>query len=59
MGLNICYLNITATTVFDTKTTPPKLDTIMFENWQRINPMGLSAPSDDYKNKQLYRNMNI
>ena len=23
----------------------------MFENWQEINPMGLSAPWDDYKTK--------
>ena len=26
----------------------------MFENWQGINPMGLSAPWVDYKNKQLF-----
>ena len=25
-----------------------KLDIILFENWQGINPMGLSAPWDDY-----------
>ena len=25
----------------------------MFENRKGINPMGLSAPWDDYKNKQL------
>ena len=25
-----------------------KINTIMFENWQGINPMGLSASLDDY-----------
>ena len=31
----------------------------MFEKWQEINPMGLSAPWDDYKNKQYFTNMKI
>ena len=31
-----------------------KLDTNMFENWQGINPMGLSDPWSNYKNKQFF-----
>ena len=29
----------------------------MFEILQGINPMGLSAPWSDYKNKQPFKNM--
>ena len=31
----------------------------MFENWQGIKPMGLDAPWDDHKNKQLFTNITI
>ena len=31
----------------------------MFENWQGINPMGLSSPWANYKNKQLSTNMKL
>ena len=31
----------------------------MIENWQGVNPIGISAPWADYKNKQLFKNMNI
>ena len=31
----------------------------MLENWQRINPMGLSATFSEYKNKQLLTNMTM
>ena len=27
---------------------------MIFENWQGINPMGLSSTLDDYKNKQFF-----
>ena len=27
----------------------------MFENWQGIHPIRLSSASDDYKNKQLFK----
>ena len=33
--------------------------TTMFKNWQGINPMGLSVPSANYKNKQLFTKMRI
>ena len=35
------------------------IDEIMFRNWQDINPMGLSAPWADYKNKKIFTNMKI
>ena len=31
----------------------------MFENWQKINPMGLSASMINYKNKKYLTNINI
>ena len=31
----------------------------MFENWQEINPMGISAPWANYKNKQILTNMKM
>ena len=31
----------------------------MFENWQGVNPMGLSAPWSDYKNKKVFTNMKM
>ena len=31
----------------------------MLENWQGIDPMGLSTTLDDYKNKQLLTNTNF
>ena len=31
----------------------------MFENWQGINPMVLSSPWANYKNKQLSTNMKL
>ena len=36
-----------------------KIDTTIFENYQGINPMGISAPWADHKNKQLFKNMII
>ena len=30
-----------------------------YNKLQGINPMGLSAPCDDYKNKQLFTNMKM
>ena len=36
-----------------------KPDITMFDNWHVINPMGRSAPWNDYKNKQIFKNMKI
>ena len=35
------------------------LNIIMFETWQGINSMGLSASLEEYKNKQLFTNMKM
>ena len=57
MGLTDCLykyycINYLQTTFF-------KLDINMFEKWQGINPMGLSAPWSVYKGKQIRTNMKM
>ena len=39
--------------------TNPKIDKIMFENWQGINPIGLIETWSEYKNKYLFINIKI
>ena len=53
--LNVC-LNLIAIFYLHTNFFNA-LDINMFEMFQGIDPMGLSAPSYDYKNKQLFTNM--
>ena len=52
------FLDIIVTTVFR-HISRKKLDTIAFEKWQGINPMGLSAPWVELKNKQSFTNMRM
>ena len=58
MCLTECLSKFIPTTVF-IHCLPKKLYINMFENWQGINPMGLSAPWADYKNKQLFKNVKM
>ena len=59
MGLSAFCMNLIATTVLIHIFFYKKLNIIMFEILQRINPMGISASLEKYKNKQYFINMKM
>ena len=54
--MSVC-INLIATVFF--RKLFYKLDIVTFQNWQGINPMGLSASLAEYKYKQLFTNIKM